>query len=72
MSNIHSPQSWKKSNLKRKQSALKGYRPIIEKAKKFKSKKIGKTNLSLSQRFFRNIIKLAVFLFIFGCVFWNL
>jgi len=64
MSTVRSPQSWKKTAIKRKRKALKGYRPIIEKPGKFKSKKIGAS--SGFKVFLLKLVRLVIILFLVG------
>jgi len=68
MSNVHSPQSWKKSSARRKKRALKSYRPIAEKAKTkgFKTHQVGELNFW--QRLLRKIFKIVLKLFILGVI----
>ncbi|MBU4360792.1 PBP1A family penicillin-binding protein [Patescibacteria group bacterium] len=67
MSNIKSPQSWKKNADRRRRQVLKSYRPIVEKTKKFKSRPLGQTNII--KRFFRKLVKLVIILIILGIIF---
>lgn len=61
---IRSPQNWKTTKIKKKK--IKSYRPIVERAKRFKTRQVGHT--SFIKRLFRKLVKLAIICIIIGIV----
>ena len=64
MNHLKSPQAWKTSKIKKRK--LKSYRPLIEKPKKFTTRRIGRPKGI--RKIFKPLIKLALVLIIFGII----
>lgn len=64
--NIKSPQTWKKMARKRKRQVLKSYRPIVERPRKFKTRKIGAS--TGIKKIIKPLIKLALILIVLGAI----
>ncbi|MFC1622414.1 penicillin-binding protein [Patescibacteria group bacterium] len=66
MPQTYSPQNWKKTATKKKKRAIKSYRPLAEKTKSFRSRRLGQPNGF--KRLIQKLINFLIWIFVIGAM----